>query len=63
MVMLSRGEIPDIQIITTALSLGPCMPKHILEEMAVPTTPDNEQRVVDALIASHFDQHGAFWSH
>ena len=52
-----------LQIISTALSLGPCSAKHILHEMAFPATPEDESQVAEILIASRFERHGAFWAH
>lgn len=53
----------DVRVVTTTLSLGPCSSQHVLEEMAVPVTPDNIQRVVKTLQGYAFQRHGAFWFH
>lgn len=56
-----ESRISDACIVTTALSLGPCGSKHILEELAIPVTPENIQRVVETLVSNGFERHGSFW--
>ena len=58
-----KVRLHDLVIVSTAMSLGPCSPRHILDEMAIPATPENEFKVIEALEAHRFDRHGAFWAH
>ena len=59
---MSNTEAQDLQIVATALSLGPCSPRHILEELGLPVLPDQEQQVVAVLEANRFRRHGGFWA-